>query len=97
MWLDETYKEIAHRTQEALLDPQVGDRFHEMYSFWVYVVSVVDNRVITMEANPPCEFPNDGKVWSGTKEEFKKRFYYDSIDEPWIMLSNRGSDVSGWV
>jgi hypothetical protein len=31
------------QTMEALKDPQVGDRFHEMYSFWLFILAVTPN------------------------------------------------------
>lgn len=41
------------RTKEALADPQPGDRFHEMYSFWTVVVAVGEWGVTVLEAGGP--------------------------------------------
>lgn len=84
-------------TEQAFMDPQIGDRFHEMYSFWVYVVARTGNYITTMEASPPCEFPKDGKVQSYLLEDFRKRFSYESIPGYWVALRDRGNDVSGWL
>jgi hypothetical protein len=75
----------------------VGDRFHEMYSFWVYVVAIEDPIVWTMEASPPCTFPDDGKVRMQSRDELVSRFEGASKHGPWIMLCDRGNDVSGWL
>ena len=84
-------------TEEAFDDPQIGDRFHEMYSFWCYVVDRKGNYVTTMEASPPCAFPDDGKVKFQTLDEFRNRFSYESIPGYWVSLCDRGNDVSGWL
>jgi hypothetical protein len=85
------------KTKEAFDDPQVGDLFTEMYSYWLYVIGRSGNMVTIMEANPPCILPEDGKVSSLTVEDFRKRFSYGSIDGFWVSLVKRGTDVSGWL
>ena len=84
-------------THEAMATPAIGDRFHEMYSFWMYVVAVEGDTVTTMEASPPCEFPKDATVRVQSVAEFQARFRYNSIDDYWIRLADRGNDVSGWL
>lgn len=92
------YSKMKARTIEALRDPRPGDRFHEMYSFWVYVVAVYDRLVLTCEASPPCTLPNDGKWRLLTRANFIKRFCYGKIeDEPWVLLCDRDNDVEGWL
>ena len=83
-------------TDEAMKNPQVGDRFSEMYNFWVYVIDVDGDIVATMEAFPPATLPRDGIVKTQTKEDFIKRFAYDNIPGYWVQLIDRGNDVEGW-
>lgn len=90
-------EEMKKSTDEAINDPQVGDRFHEMYSYWVYVVKVTKKFVWTMHASPPCEFPKDGKLIKRKREDFKKYYEYGSIAGCWVDLSDRGNDVKGWM
>lgn len=91
------FSEMEKQTLEALDNPQVGDRFHEMFSFWVYVVAVDDNSVTTIEGSPPVMFPDEGKVRVQTEEKFKERFLYKTIPGAWITLADRGNDVEGWL
>lgn len=86
-------------TAEAFWDPQVGDRFDEMYSYWVYVVGRDGDTVTTLEAGAPCSFP-DGetiKAWRGSIDEFSDRFAYGSIIGFSIYLNSRGENVTGWL
>ena len=92
-WSD---KEGADATDAAIKDPRAGDRFHEMYAFWIYVVHVEGDTVVTMEASPPCEFPKDGNVVVQTREEFKLRLSYGVIPGYWVRLADRGNNVAGW-
>lgn len=82
-------------TEIAMDDPQVGDLYSEMFSFYLYVVERDGDKVVTMEGSPPCEFPND-KVKAQTVEELKARFAYGSIPGYSIKLLGRGNDVAGW-
>lgn len=41
------------RTREALADPNPGDRFHEMYSWWTVVVTSGDWGVTVLQAGGP--------------------------------------------
>jgi hypothetical protein len=84
-------------TAAAFENPQTGDRFQEMYSFWVYVVDRKGNYVTTMEASPPCSFPDDGKVNHYSLAGFRERFSYGSIPGYWVALAGRGHDVEGWL
>ena len=88
------YTAMERKTCEALADPIAGDRFHEMYSFWMYVVKVTKRSVTVMEASPPCVFPEDARVREITRAEFQCHYGYPS---PWILLADRGNDVSGWL
>ncbi len=84
-------------TELAFRSPAVGDRFHEMYSFWVYVMAREGDVVTTIEASPPCTFPEDGKVRVQTLDEFRKRFAYGSIPGYWVRFCDSGNDVEGWA
>jgi hypothetical protein len=85
-------------TAEAFDDPQPGDRFNEMYSFWMFVVAVEPSgRVATMEAGAPCSFPSAGKlVIHESHDAYRRAFAYGSIAGYWVSLSDRGNDVDGW-
>lgn len=84
-------------TMAAVLDPQVGDRFHEMYGWWVYVVARHGDRVVTMESGAPCTFPDDAKVEGRSLAEWIAHATYDSMrDKSWLMLADRGNQVVGW-
>jgi hypothetical protein len=89
--------ERDRRTAEAFSDPRVGDRFTEMYSFWMYVVGREGDCVVTMHASPPCTFPEDAKVTFSTLEEFQKRWAYESIPGYSVSLEDRDNDVSDWL
>jgi hypothetical protein len=81
-------------TIEAINDPRVGDRFQEMYSFYLYVIAVNGNSVVTMEGSPPVTFPDEGKIKIQTKAEFKERL--SSGSGFWVNLEGRNHDVTGW-
>jgi hypothetical protein len=66
------------KTHEAMINPMVGDRFHEMYSHWVYVVKVNRKHVWVMSASPPCQFPRDGILKKYTRDEFINYYSYNS-------------------
>lgn len=84
-------------TAEAMDDPQVGDRYHEMYNFWMWVVYRDGDTVVTMEANPPCVVPKDCRVRKfASVAEFQKAYAYESIPRYWVRLSKRRCDVRGW-
>lgn len=86
------------RTREAMEDPRPGDRYQEMYSFWVYVVAVEGERVATLEASPPCTVPRDGKLREfETREAFRAAYSYGSIPGYWVTLADRDNNVDGWL
>lgn len=68
------WDELQQLTNDHMANPQVGDMFQEMYSFWVKVVERSNDQVKTLEGNDTLI-----KQWSGTVEEFQKRFAYGSI------------------
>lgn len=87
----------AKATEEAFKDPQIGDRFTEMYNFWMYVIGRRDDKIIVMEASAPCTFPDDGKMTCYSLEDFQKRFSYGSIPGYWVSFVDHDNDVKGWI
>jgi hypothetical protein len=88
------------KTAEAFAHPEVGDHFHELYSFRVFVlhVSEDDGPVITMEASAPCTLPDDGKIIIfDSADDYRRRYSYGTIDGYRVMLAGRGKAVSGWL
>lgn len=87
-------------TRDAFDDPQIGDRFQEFYSFWMYVVHVDGEYVATVEASAPCTLPGDGKLRHfATRDRFRRAYGYGSAGmagKYWVQLADRGSDVDGW-
>ncbi len=84
-------------TRAAFEDPQVGDRFQEFYSFWVFVVHVGGEVVATVEASAPCDLPQDGKLRHfATREAFRAAYRYGSIPGYWVHLAGRNRRVGGW-
>jgi hypothetical protein len=84
-----SYAAIRRRTEAAVLNPQIGDRYHEMYSYWSYVVHVTDGYVFTMSAPAPCEFPQDGKLEKWTLARFAKSYAeLDFVDNSRDMIEN---------
>lgn len=96
-----TSPEIEKRladTDAAFEDPQSGDEFSEMFSFWMIVLAVRGGEVIVMEASPPCTLPDDGRVISfATRDDFRKKYAYGSIPGYFVNLNKRGLDVTGWL
>jgi hypothetical protein len=93
-----SYHERTVRTEYAFDHPEVGDRFDEMLSFWVYVVGVEsDGRVAVMEAHPPCRLPADGKLRIfDSHDAYRAAYAYDSRMGYWVMLADRFNEVGGW-
>lgn len=90
-------KKSDAETAKAMNDPQPGDRFTEMYAFYVYVLECEGNQVTFMECNPPCDVPKDGKVGTISLSLWRKRYAYGSIPGYSVRLCERGNDVSGWA
>lgn len=92
-----TIKKDTQAARDALRNPRVGDRYTEMFAFWLYVVGVVGETIITMEASPPCTLPDDGEIKIQTRDELERRLAYGSIDGYWVRLVDRGNNVDGWL
>jgi hypothetical protein len=88
--------ETADRTAEAFDAPRVGDRFQEMYTFWLYVVAI-EPKVVVLRGSAPITFPDGAeRVEYDTVEDFRKAYAYGSIPGYWVRLTDRDNDVTGW-
>lgn len=85
-------------TWEAILDPQPGDLFTEMYSFWLHVVDRNKDTVKTLVAHGGNQVPPDGKVAEVPLDIFRQRFEYgESLPEKsWVTLVERGKNFSSF-
>jgi len=84
-------------THEAITHPRIGDRYTEMFAFWLYVIDVTGTHVTTLEANGPCVLPEDGTLRVQTRTEFAKRLSYGTIPDYWVRLVDRDNNVTGWL
>ncbi len=93
----ETYLAKLQRLSPiALADPQPGDLWNEMLSWWMYVVERDGERVVTMSASGPCTFPIDAKREEWTLAEFRNMLSYKSgTAGTWAMCDSRENDI-GW-
>lgn len=91
-------EEIKAATAKHFDNPQVGDRFHEMYSFWVHVVLVTRNRVIVEEYSPPCSIPRDAKVRVfGSHDEFREAYGYKTQPGSWVYYCDDKAPIGHWL
>lgn len=79
-------KSDKDQTNQRMEDPQPGDRFHEMYSYWMKVVSRHAGLVIYQEIRCDSEW---GPPIADTPEDFKRRFAYKTIPGYWIQYRDR--------
>lgn len=99
-----------HATAVAFDDPRPGDRFHEMFSWWVIVVEVEDGRVSALEGPGPLNWER-GRLQGGGElvepfqeraqvrefasvEAFKAAYAYGTIPGYSVVLADRGNDVT---
>ena len=92
-----SYDEMLVATEAAMSDPKAGDRFHEMYSFWVYVLRVMDGTVMFMEASGHPSDLTPAGLTHATIAEFSGRYAYRSIPGHSVLLCDRGNDMSRWL
>lgn len=87
------------RTAEAFDNPQTGDRFHEMYSYWVYVIGIDGEKITTFESGyHPSQHPARGKCHTyPSHEDYRAYFAYGTIPGYWVMLNRRDCNVDGWL
>jgi hypothetical protein len=105
------WAERQRATAEAFASPKPGDRFHEMYSWWMVVISAGADGVKVMDGSGPTNitrgrFP-DGEIvepfaerarvrWFATADDF--RTAYRNTAGWTLTLSDRGKvDVAGWL
>lgn len=82
------YEQMKAATEQAFAKPQVGDRFHEMYSIWMYVVEIEDDgHIVTAHGH---SFPQEAT--------FLRFASADALRAHWryMLLASRGEDVTGW-
>lgn len=89
--------ERTKQTMEALENPRVGDRFTEMYSYWMFVLEVRNETVTFISASVPCSLPEDGIVETLSREDFVKKFSYAVLPGAWVTLKNHDHNVAGWL
>jgi hypothetical protein len=79
------------------LDFNIGDRFHEMFSFWVCIIDITEeDHVITLEGHPSNAL--NMVIKKQTREELFKRLKYTSLDACHVSYSDTSPDtVSGWL
>jgi hypothetical protein len=77
--------ERKQQTDEHLTNPQVGDRFTEMFAFWVVVISVEPGEIKVLE------FRSDktvtGVIFADSKE-LRKKYAYGGRPGYWIDYMN---------
>lgn len=84
-------------TREALADLRSGDRFCEMYSWWVYVLLIDKGEIFAwIGSGHPSEFPDGShngeyKIFKSL-EEFKAALEVNAA-----YLCDRGNDVSKFI
>jgi hypothetical protein len=78
-------------TAVAMADPRPGDRYHEMYSFWVYVLTVDDGVTVIECGGHPSHIGDRGSLRRFVDhDQFRAAYQYKS-DLPgyWVRLSER--------
>jgi hypothetical protein len=85
-------------TAEAFANPRVGDRFHEFFSYWVFVVAIEGDRVMVMTASSPATLPDEGeiKVFE-SHDAYRQHFAYRSMSGYSVTLAGRDTNVVGWA
>lgn len=91
------FEDSHEETEQAVNDPQPGDRFTEMYTFHLYVVERKGDYVTTIECGAPATLPDDGIIRTQSLECFKKRLSYGTIAGYWVRLVCRGADISWYT
>lgn len=77
-------------TRRAMANPEVGDTFSEMLSYWVHVVKRTPRRVGYFET-----LKGEWKYRCVSPETFEKRFRYDTIPGYWISFMFNRSGFHG--
>lgn len=75
-------------------DIRVGDRFNEMLSFFINVIST-DDKIVTLEGHPTGKM--EIREYQ-TFEDFKKKCAYSSIPGYWVRYTGTDLDkVKDWL
>lgn len=82
-------------TMAHLHNPQVGDRFHEMYSVWMHVIARPGPLVVVHQLGG---YGGTVNVYHSV-EEFVNRSVYSSMRDksPWTYCDNIGDKVNGYL
>jgi len=89
--------EYIKMTPEKMKNPQVGDYFSEMMSFYVFVLKYEGDQVTYMEARAGQTIPRDGKLVISSYQEFHDRFQYDSDGmkgKYWVNYRGQYSEIT---
>lgn len=85
-------------TIEAFATPQVGDVFHEMYSFWMFVVKIWEEQITVHQwgghPRDPRMLDEARTVTYLTHEDYRKAYAYNTIPGYTVQLDMRGYDVT---
>jgi hypothetical protein len=85
-------------TAAAFLNPMVGDHFTEMLTFHVFVEDVGPDYVTINQGSPPISFPKGGERTTMTREQYAKRFEYDTIPgKYWVSYEETVDDIHDWI
>ena len=72
---------VMELTVERLKDPQPGDRFHEMFSFWVIVEEVSDTKIVVTEL-----FGKNRDKVHMTRDHFVEKYTYSTMrHKAWVV------------
>ncbi len=83
--------EFRRRAAEAAVDPKVGMGFHEMYSYWVFVIAATDATVqVVRGSGHPTHFPECGQAQVVSRAEFPEYVRY-------AYIADREYSVDGWA
>lgn len=87
-------------TEEAMRNPVVGDRFHEMLTHWYYICAVApDGCITTVEGTGNgIGFPKEAKVRQYKDvATFQEKFKFITMPGYFIQFYDRGNNVEGWI
>jgi|SRR3990167_9907228 len=73
-------REWRKQTEEHMLSPQVGDRFTEMYAYWVWIEKVDEYGVVAFESQNG-EWRR--RIWP-TQDAFRKTYAYGLFRGYWV-------------
>jgi hypothetical protein len=89
-------EEVKKLTTEKFYNPKVGDRFQEMYSFWMYIVHIEKlpngrgNVIYTAHFHPPCEVnAQSAEIHKHFEKGLRNHYFYGSSERlkevSWLM------------